>query len=285
MSDIVRFGPSGNDILFYEQGFKSTIQAMPWVAQRGLSAFEISFGRGIRMSEETARAIGQQAAKHGVLISAHAPYFINLAREFEKSYMYIEKSLKLLKLLGGRNLVVHTGSQGELSRSLAMKNCKENFRRVFAALEKNPEFADFDFRICPETMGRFSSIGDHREVCEICSIHERLVPTLDFGHMNCLLQGGLSRDGAVNEIMDYCMQHVSAQKMKNVHIHFSPVKFGQKGELSHLDFVSAPEIFTPPFVPLAKYIKSKNLAPTIICESAERMAQDSVTLLKTFEKV
>jgi len=286
---MIRFGPSGNDILFYEQGFKSTVQAPEWVAKMGLSAFEYSFGRGIRMSEATARAIGEEVAKHNILISAHAPYFINLAKEFEKSYTYIEKSLIFLKLMGGRNLVVHIGSQGEFDRAVAIENCKKNLKKVIEKLGENPELKDFDYRICIETMGRFHAIGNYKEICDICGVDPRVVPTLDFGHINCLMQGALSsKDPSASlkmtEIMDYCMQHLGREKMQELHIHFSAIKFGSKGELGHLDFADSPEIFMPQFEPLAKYIKDKNLTPTIICESSQCMAQDAVILKKAFEK-
>jgi len=277
---MIRFGPSGNDELFYLQGFTSSVQAPAWLSKRGLSALEVNFGRGIRMSEDTAREIGEQAAKHGIRISAHAPYFINLAREFDKSFVYIEKSLKLLKIMGGRDLVVHIGSQGKLPRRKAVENCKENLKKVFEKLE-----IDFDYRICPETMGRFHAIGDYKEICEICTVHARAIPTLDFGHINCLLKGGLRVEGAIAAIMDYCTGIIGAEKMKNVHIHFSPIKFGNKGELGHLDFETAPEIFTPPFEPLAQYIIEKGLDPTVICESHGRMAQDAEILKKIFYKV
>lgn len=285
---MVRFGPSGNDILFYEQGFKSTIQAPEWVAKMGLTAFEVSFGRGIRMSEATANQIGEQAAIYNVLLSAHAPYFINLASEntvtIDKSYDYFEKCLTLLKKMGGRNLVVHIGSQVELSRENAVANCKKNLKFVMKKLGANPNFAGFDYKICIETMGRYLAIGNYKEVCDICSVHERVIPALDFGHINCLMQGGLREPGAVKEVMDYCMEHIGKDKMQNIHIHFSPIKFGAKGELGHLDFDEAPELFTPPFEPLAKYIKDKQLTPTIICESSDKMAQDAVRLRKIFDE-
>jgi len=288
---MVRFGPSGNDILFYKQGLKTTIQAQAWVAKLGLSAFEISFGRGIRMSAETAKKIGDEAAKHDIRISAHAPYFINLAKgwtdsetgAFAKSYGYIEKSLLLLKELGGRDLVVHIGSQGDLDRATAVENCRKNLKAVMDKLVTNPGL-DFDFRICIETMGRYPAIGNYKEICDLCGVHERVIPTLDFGHINCLMQGGLVKDGAIAEVMDYCMQHAGKEKMQTVHIHFSPIKFGAKGELGHLNLEDSPKQFTPPFEPLAKYIKAKGLTPTIICESADCMAQDAVTLMKIFEK-
>lgn len=280
---MVRFGPSGNDISFYQQGYKSTIQAQEWVAKMGLSAFEISFGRGIRMSVETAQKIGDEAAKHNIKISAHAPYFINLAKEFDKSFSYIEKSLLLLKELRGQDLVVHIGSQGDLDRDDAMENCKKNLKAVMDKLALNPEL-DFDYRICIETMGRYYAIGNYKEICDICSVHPRVIPTLDFGHINCLMQGGLNEDGAIAEVMDYCMKHIGKEKMRNLHIHFSPIKFGPKGELGHLNLEDSPKIFTPPFEPLAKYIKTKKLAPTIICESSDCMAQDAVRLMKIFVK-
>lgn len=283
---MVRFGPSGNDILFYEQGFKSTIQAPEWVAKMGLSAFEVNFGRGIRMSEATAKQIGDQAAIHNVLISAHAPYFINLASEdpimIEKSYGYFERCLTLLKIMGGRDLVVHIGSQGTLSRETAIQNCKKNLSWVMKKLENNPNLEGFNYRICLETMGRFYAIGNYEEICEICDVHARVIPTLDFGHINCLTQGGMRNDGAIEQVMDYCKLHIGKEKMQNVHIHFSPVKFGAKGELAHLNFSDAPEIFLPPFEPLVKYIKKHKLAPTIICESADDMAQDAARLMKIF---
>ena len=279
------FGPSGNDILFWQQGYKSSVQAPAWLKKFGLDAFEISFGRGLRMSDKTAAEIGAQGQEHGVEISAHAPYFINLcntdAAALVKSYGYIRRSLELLRLLGGRHLVVHIGSQGEHSREEAIELCKKNLKWVIKKLNEEDGFYEYDYRICIETMGRFRAIGDYVEICDICKIDRRVIPTLDFGHINCLLKGELSRDaGKIPEIMDYCTTQIGAEKMQNIHIHFSAVRFGERGELSHTILDDAK--FAIPFEPLANYIKQKNLAPTIICESTDIMAQDAVRLKKEF---
>ena len=76
---MVYFGPAGNDAKFYADGNKSSVDAPRWLAGLGLNAYEISFGRGIRMTDKTAEIIGKQAAIYGVKISVHAPYYINLA--------------------------------------------------------------------------------------------------------------------------------------------------------------------------------------------------------------
>ena len=284
-NDRVRFGPSGNDVLFWQQGYKSSVQAPEWLAKMGLDAFEINFGRGLRMTDKTAQEIGEKAREHDVKISAHAPYFINLATsdpvKLSKSYGYIRRSLELLRIMGGRNLVVHVGSQGELERSVAIENCKRNLKTIIKRLNEEDGFFDFDYRICIETMGRFKPIGTHQEICDICSVDKRVEPTIDFGHINCLMRGELSRNPeAFAGIMDYCTKMVGRDKMQNVHIHYAAVKYGDKGELSHTT-LDDPK-YGIPFKPLVEYIKAHNLTPTIICESRDVMAQDAVKLKEEY---
>ena len=63
---MIKFGPAGNSLSFYEQGGKSTVQAMPWIAELGLNAYEYSCGKGINVGEDTALKIGAAAAECGV---------------------------------------------------------------------------------------------------------------------------------------------------------------------------------------------------------------------------
>jgi deoxyribonuclease-4 len=76
---MIRFGPAGNSQSFYDAGYNATVQAFAWIQSMGLTAYEYSFGRGVSLGEDTATAIGEEAAAHGVALSAHAPYYINLA--------------------------------------------------------------------------------------------------------------------------------------------------------------------------------------------------------------
>ena len=74
-----RFGPAGNSESFAAEGFKKSEDAPAWIAARGLTAFEYQCGRGVRCGEDTAKRIGAAARAHGVQMSIHAPYFINLS--------------------------------------------------------------------------------------------------------------------------------------------------------------------------------------------------------------
>ena len=132
---MIRFGPAGNSDSFYAQGFKASWQAPAWLRAMGLGAYEYSFGRGVSLSEEMAKTIARQAAENDIAISAHAPYYINLANpdpdKREGSFRYILDSARILTLLGGDRLVVHVGAVMKLERAEALRHCRDPAGRVY----------------------------------------------------------------------------------------------------------------------------------------------------------
>ena len=123
----IRFGPSGNDNLFYKQGYRSSIDMPKWLYEMGLNAYEYSLTRGIHIEEHTAKEIGEQAAKWGISMSVHAPYYINLASQKEenrlKSIQYIVRSAEVALWIGANRVVFHPGSSGK-DRESALKLLK-----------------------------------------------------------------------------------------------------------------------------------------------------------------
>jgi len=277
---MMRIGPSGNDELFYEQGGKGTLDGIPWVRGLGLNAFEISFGRGIRMSEETATQIGEQAKRNDVQVSVHAPYYINFGNDelFDKNVGYLEGSLKTLKALGGQRLVVHLGYQGKASREEAIEKVRGSLKRAIDILDGK---GLSDYLMCIEVMGKYTEIGNVEEICDLCSVDRRVIPCIDFGHVNCLLQGGLQTNpNKIVEIMNEIEAAIGFEKFSKMHIHWSAIVFGKKGEYKHTILDDKEWVFD--FAPLARVIREKKISPTIICESKGIMAQDALKLLTFF---
>lgn len=64
--------------------------------------------------------IGAAAKQHGIQMSIHAPYFINLSSEeserMEKNVGYVLETARLAVPLGATRMVVHCGGQGKLTR-------------------------------------------------------------------------------------------------------------------------------------------------------------------------
>ena len=296
---MIKFGPSGNDVLFYQQGNKTSVQAPAWLASMGLTAFEVNFGRGVKMGDKMAAELGAEARKHNIAVSFHTPYYINLASPdqiaIKNSLNYIEQVLKVAKIVNSpfsegvaphsgdgvvSRLVIHIGSQCDLARDVAIENCKKNLNWVIAEL-RNRGYRDF--LLCIETMGRYKAIGNHQEICDICKIHPCVVPVLDFGHINCIEQGELQKNPErMGEIVEYCIAQLGMEKMRHVHIHFSAIKYSERGEHAHTTLDDQKWAF--PFEPLARAIKKNNLEPTIICESQDIMAQDAQKLLQIWVK-
>ena len=78
------------------------------------------------------------------------------------------------------------------------------------------------------------------------------------------------------KIFDYCLETLGEFRTKNVHIHFSKIEYGAKGEIRHLTFED--EKYGPNFQPLAEVLKAREYTPVIICESKEIMAMDALKM-------
>ncbi len=279
---MIRFGPAGNSESFYAQGYKSTWQAPAWLEKMGLSAYEYSFGRGVNLSDEMALRIAGEAAAHGVAVSVHAPYFVNLANpdpeKREASFHYITESARLAGLLGGDRVVVHVGAQMKLGREEAAANCREGLREAYRRLEDQGLAGT---RLCPETMGRKSQIGNLEETLDFCLLDQRLIPCLDFAHLHALGQGALKTTEDFAAVLDQTERTLGRERAREMHIHFSTIEFTSAGEKRHRTFAEA--AYGPRFQHLAPLLKGRGYAPRIICECKGTMAEDAREMLWIYE--
>ncbi len=282
MSEHIRFGPSGISEPFYQQGFKHSYQMPAWLRSMGLSAYEYSFGRGINIGEEKARLLGEQVASHDVAMSVHAPYYINLCSPGEeqraKSRNYIIRSVRTARQMGATRVVFHPGSVAGMDRAEALRLTMGEVERLLAELSDAP-----DMLLCPETMGKLNQQGTVDEILQICSIdRQRLLPAVDFGHINALTQGSLKTAEDFRRIVDAIEGTLGTQAARRFHIHFSHIEYGKSGEVRHLTFEDT--VYGPFFEPLAQVLSERNLAPVVICESKDRMAEDALRMKSIYEE-
>ena len=274
-SNRATFGPSGHDETFVQEGYQATIQMPKWLHEKGLELFEYSFGRGVRVSAETADAIGNEADKYGIEMSVHAPYFINVAsveqEKADNSITYLTSSLKILRHFHGNRCVFHPGAEGKQPRNEAFARTLDNFTRALDVIKAN---GDDDLIICPETMGKQAQIGTVDEVIKLCQLAPNVYPCVDFGHVNSLLGGALKTADDFQRIIDAMFDGIGEEKTKNMHVHFSKIMYGAKGEIKHLTF--ADNVYGPEFEPLCEVIVKNNLTPHILSESAGTQMLDSL---------
>lgn len=278
MNDMTpRFGPAGISDSFAAQGYKTSLDIPAYTAGMGLDAFEYQCGHGVRLAEDKARQMAALAAEKGIVFSVHAPYYISMSSLDEEkrlgSIRYLLQSARLCRALGGRRIIFHPGSCGRQSRAAALEKALDTLRRGMEALD---EAGYGDMTLCPETLGKIGQLGDLDEVLALCGVDERIVPCIDFGHLNARTLGGIRSKADYAAILDRMGEALGDERARKFHVHFSRIEFSAGGEKRHWTFAETQ--FGPEPAPLMELLAERRLAPVVICESAGTQAEDARTL-------
>ena len=278
MNDMTpRFGPAGISDSFAAQGYKTSLDIPAYTAGMGLDAFEYQCGHGVRLAEDKARQMAALAAEKGIVFSVHAPYYISMSSLDEEkrlgSIRYLLQSAQLCRALGGRRIIFHPGSCGKQSRAAALEKALDTLRRGVEALD---EAGYGDMTLCPETLGKIGQLGDLDEVLALCGVDKRIVPCIDFGHLNARTLGGIRSKADYAAILDRMGEALGDERARQFHVHFSRIEFSAGGEKRHWTFAETQ--YGPEPAPLMELLAERRLAPVVICESAGTQAEDARTL-------
>lgn len=260
MSDAPRFGTAGLADSYTVKKFDPTAIAA-YTAGFGLTAFEYQCGRGVRLAHDKAAALGVACAAQGIALSVHAPYYISMSSLEEDKRLhsidYLLQSCALVKALGGRRVIFHSGSCGKQSREEALEKALDTMERAVKACD---------------------------EVLALCAVDKRITPCIDFGHLYARSQGvqfaGATAAADYAALLDTLAERLGDDRAVHFHAHFSRIAYTKGGEKCHLTFADTE--FGPPHQPLLQLLKARKLAPTIICESAGTQAEDASALAQGY---
>ncbi|MDD4699598.1 MAG: TIM barrel protein [Oscillospiraceae bacterium] len=279
-----KFGPAGNSESFVTHGYKSSLQVPLYIEEMGLDAYEYQCGRGVNIGIEKATELGVLAKEKGIALSLHAPYYISMSsveeQKRDNSINYILSSARAVNAMGGNRIIVHAGSCGKITREYALGLAVDTMKKAISALDSE---GLTDIRICPETMGKINQLGDLNEVLTLCELDERLLPCIDFGHLNARTMGGLAKYQDFEDIFVKIENRLGISRLKEFHSHFSKIEFTVGGEKKHLTFDDS--TFGPNFEPVIELIVKKNCSPTIICESAGTQAEDALIMKNYYNRI
>lgn len=277
-----RFGPAGNAEDF---PYKSSADAPKWLKELGLDCYEYQCGKGIHVGEETARKVGENAARHGISLSLHAPYFINLANpdpdSLAKTTGYITGACLVASQMGAERVIIHSGALMKRTRREALDIALHSLKHVIAACD---DMGFGHITLCPETMGKINQLGDLDEVLELCTLDARLVPCIDFGHLYARSLGADDGGEAMERMLDRVQEVLGEARASRFHSHFSHIEFTPNGgEKCHRTFGQNGG-FGPDWTPLAAAAARRGWSPTFICESAGTQAADAVEMKRIYRQ-
>ena len=278
----VKFGPAGQAGNYPG---RSSVEYPGWLASQGLDAFEYQCGKGVNVGEETAWAVGVAAREHGIQLSLHAPYFINLANpdpvSLKKTTNYVLAACQVADWMGAVRVTVHTGALMKRTRREALDIALISLREVIRACDGE---GYGHITLCPETMGKINQLGDLDEVLELCRLDERLLPCIDFGHLYARSLGADDGQEAFSRMLDRVEEVLGTERAARFHSHFSHIQFTPGGgEKCHRTF-SDNDGYGPGWAPLAAEVARRGWSPTFICESAGTQAEDALTMKRIYEQ-
>ncbi|MFC1939121.1 TIM barrel protein [Chloroflexota bacterium] len=254
----------------------TTISGIERIAELGLGCMEMEFVRGVRMGEASARQVAETATREGIKLSAHAPYFMNFnAREPEKIRASQERLLqtaRIASLCGAESAAFHTAFYLGDPPEKAYETIKRNLAEVMHQLKQENNRV----WIRPEVMGKPSQFGSLEEILRLCTELEGLAPCIDFAHWH-------ARTGKFNSYQEFVSILQEIEKwlgraaLNNMHIHFSGIKYGAKGEIKHLNL----EESDLRYAELLKAVRDCDVKGLVICESPNLEA-DALLLQETY---
>ena len=278
------FGPSGNSRSFYDEGHKRTVEAPEWLKKRGLDVFEYSFGRGVRLKEETAKNIGKEFSSKGLIMSVHAPFYINLASTDEakkkNTVRYFNESITAAHWMGAKRVIFHPGSLGKDTRDRAFGRAVDFFEEI---VDETKSLGYDEVHLCPETLGKINQLGNLEEVLKLCNIDREVIPAIDFGHLYARTTGGIKSKDDYKRILDEMEHSLGDERAVKFHIHFSHIEYTEHGEKKHRDFKD--KGFGPDFKPLAELLVERTMEHVVISESPTMMAEDAKTMKNIYMKL
>lgn len=249
------------------------------IRELGLGAMEIEFVQGVRMGEEKARHVGQVAKEEKIVLSCHAPYWINLnSHEPEKVEASKERLLHAARighLLGLTGVIFHPAFYLDDPPVVVMERVVKEIAVVREILDNQ----GIEVILRPETTGKPSQFGSLEETVSVASLIPGVLPCIDFSHLHARSNGKMNSYDEFCQALEFTAETLGDRWVKNAHFHVSGIEYGAKGEKRHLVFKEADLAFGE----LMKALQTFGIEGLLICESPN-LEEDALLLQETYRR-
>ena len=263
MKHKVLFGPAGSPINYKGAAYK----APKYISEEKLNSYEYQSPYGVRIGQKAANTLKEESEKHDILVSMHAPYYINLCakeeEKLDKSIGHLISAARAGEWMGAYRLVFHPGAYLNRKPAKAMEISKNTVNRLFEELEAE---GIEEFTFAPETTGKRTQLGNVSEVVELCATFDHFEPTIDFAHVHARGRGCLNKKEDYNCIFSIIEDNLDIDIL---HCHFTTIEYGRGGEVKHHTMDESDE-YGPNIKDLLANLIDNGWRANIICETPQR---------------
>lgn len=258
----------------------SSVNGVLRVKELGLDAMELEFVRGVKMSDDLAHKVRSVSEAAKVVLTAHAPYYINLnsseKAKVEASINRILETARVAHKAGGWSVVFHPAYYGKDSAEVVYDRVKEALKRIVKTLRDEGVVV----WVRPETSGGLAEFGGLEEVVRLSQEVEDVLPCVDFAHIHARSRGKYNSYEEFVQVFNYLEKELGKEALKNMHMHFSGIEYGEKGEIKHSNIKESDFKYAD----LARALKDYSIEGVMISESPN-IEGDALLLKRVYQQV
>ena len=273
----LRFGPAG---VPHSAKKPSTPDGIRRCKELGLGCMEMEFVQRVSMGEETARKVAVVAAAEDVILSSHAPYYVNLNSPEEQKVSDSAKRImlagRITALCGGASTVFHAAFYQTEPADVVYAKVKAHLEQMTRALRDE----GFNILLRPETTGKNSQFGTVGELLRLSKEVPGVQPCIDFSHLHARSGGAYNSYDEFVGVLRQIEQALGRAGLETMHIHVSGIEYTAKGERKHLPLQESDFKYDV----LMRALKDMKVGGTLVCESPS-LEDDALLLQETYARV
>lgn len=250
-----------------------TVEGLRHAHGLSIRAMEIEWVQNVPSNVERMEEIRVTAQNLGMTLTVHAPYFVNLNAadpvKLAASKKRILAALTMGQIAGVRSVCVHAAFyQGSPPQDVT-----DRVRRATEDMLRRKDRFFPDVNLAYETMGKPTQWGTLDEVLAVGK-EFGIYPCIDPAHMHARSNGAWNTAAEWNAMLDAYEEALGKKALHSMHMHFSGIAYGPKGEKHHLPLRESDARWKD----FLGVLKRRRVGGVLVCESP--LMEDDTLLLQ-----
>lgn len=257
-------------------GKASYNRAFEILNELSLDGMELEFVHGVRMSEDTRRLVKKERENRNLILTAHAPFYVNLnSKEEDKVEASVQRIIETgiaANDTGAFSITFHAAFYLQQDKEEVYNKVKNRVGEISEYFHKN----NINVWIRPETTGKGTQWGDLEEIVRLSKEFDNVLPCIDFSHLHARSAGKYNTYDEFSKILETVGKELGQRAIDNFHAHLAGIDYGDKGEKKHLILNESDMNYKD----LLKAFKEFNVKGALVCESPN--IEDDAVLLREY---
>ncbi len=239
---------------------------------------EMEWVQSVPMNIPHMEEVGKLARELDIALTVHAPYYVNLnspdAAKLLASKKRVLQALTMAQIAGVRSVCVHAAFYLGMDPPTAFENVRGAIDDI---LQRRQKFFP-SVNLALETMGKPTQFGTLEEVLKISQEFD-LYPCLDPAHLHARTNGAVNTSEEWEEMFDLYEEYLGKRALKSMHMHFSGIAYGLKGEKHHLPLQKSDAKWKE----FLTVLQRREIEGVLVCESPI-LEEDTILMQRTYDR-